>query len=118
MQKKPQPLTRAEASPWLRLELDTAGLSLTSGELQRLALIPEHLQERMPGHRTKQSDDAKSDFQIEYVPAQSKPYTEEGRRNGISKGGKIAIGVIVPVVLVSVAATAAVAASFKNMEIF
>ena len=43
MQKKPEPVTRAETSPWLRLELDTEGLSLTSGKLQK----------QRPGHRSE-----------------------------------------------------------------
>jgi len=54
--------------------------------------------------------------EIEYAPAQSQSHTEEGRRKGISKGGKIAIGVIVPLVVVGVAAGAAVAVSFNNWE--
>jgi hypothetical protein len=75
---------------------------MTYSELQQLALIPQHLQQRMPGDGKKQSDGEE---------AKSTAATEEGRSKGMSRGGKIAVGVIVPLVVVGVVAGAVVMAT-------
>ena len=58
---------------------------VTSVERLQVALIPEHLERRMPGH-TKPSQEPVT-------------ITEEGQSKGMSRGGKIAIGVVVPLVV-------------------
>ena len=89
-----------------------------SDERPQLAflLIPKHLQERLPQHRHAVSE-PESKFSLEYQeqksptvgvdplsggPEATAIVTEEGQRRGISKGGKIAIGVLVPLVVLSV----------------
>ena len=91
-----------EPPSWLQMELHTPGLRMTYSELQQLALIPQHLQQRMPGDGKKHSDGEE---------AKSTAATEEGRSKGMSRGGKIAVGVIVPLVVVGVVAGAVVMAT-------
>ena len=55
-----------------------------------------------------------SGFEIEYASARSQPHTEEGRRRGISKGGKIALGILVPALVVGIAMGAWVGVSVSN----
>ena len=84
-----------EAAPpsWLESELATV-LSgrqrgaVKPGDRLTIALIPEHLQQRVPGHRKTK-------------PSETKPPepTEEGQSKGMSRGGKIAVGVVVPLVV-------------------
>ena len=59
-----------------------------------------------------------SGIEIGYVPASSQPHTEEGRRRGISKGGKIAIAVLVPVMVVSVGLGVGFAVSLNRNPLF
>ena len=71
----------------------------------KLALIPEHLERRVPGHQHEES-------KIEYV--ESGPGTEQ--RKGLTKGGKIAIGVMVPLVVVGLALRAWAARRHLNFR--
>ena len=59
-----------------------------------------------------------SGIEIEYVPVESQPYANEGRRRGLSKGGKIAIGVLVPLVVVCVGVGAWAAVSLNRDPLF
>ena len=61
----------------------------------QVALIPEHLERRIPGH-TKPSQEPVT-------------ITEEGQSKGMSRGGKIAVGVLVPLAAVGLAAGIAAA---------
>ena len=85
------------APSWLESELATVMSGRQRGALKpvdhlQIALIPEHLKRRMPGYRkTEQSQ-----------PKPSEP-TPEAQSKGLSRGGKIAIGVLVPVLVVAVA---------------
>jgi hypothetical protein len=101
-----------EPSHWLRLELATGELRLTSTELQRLALIPQHLEERIPGHRKKQSDDgeAKADFEIDYVAAERE---EANQRRGLAIG----LGVAIPLIVVGLSLGIATAAVSRSIDI-
>jgi len=96
-----------ELPSWLQIELHTPGLGMTYSESQQLALIPQHLQQRVPGHRTGQGDEDKA--KIEYTPAQSPPHAEEGQSKGMSRGKKIAVGVLVPLAAVGLGAGIAAA---------
>ena len=53
--------------------------------------MPEHLKQRQPGYRKTKPSEAKP----------SEP-TSEGQSKGLSRGGKIAIGVLVPLVAVGI----------------
>ena len=70
---------------------------VTSVERLQVALIPEHLERRMPGH-TKPSQEPVT-------------ITEEGQSKGMSRGGKIAVGVVVPLVVAGIVAGAVVMAT-------
>ena len=103
---------RGEPSQWLRLELDTGDLRLTSNQLQLFALIPQHLEERIPGHRKNQSDsaEAKSEFELDYVAAEQ----EEAKRN---RGRAIALGITIPILIFGVSCGIAAAAISSNFEL-
>lgn len=58
-----------------------------------------------------------SGIEIEYVPVQSQPHPKEGRRKGLSKGGKIAIGVLVPIVVFGIAGGVGIAVSLNRHPI-
>ena len=81
---------------WLESELATVMGGPQRGAVKpvdhpQIALIPEHLKQRQPGHRkTKPSE-----------PKPSEPVSE-GQSKGLSRGGKIAIGVLVPLVAVGI----------------
>ena len=102
---------RGEPSHWLRLELDTGDLRLTSNQLQLVALIPQHLEERVPGQRKKQSDDdeAKSEFELDYVAAEQ----EEAKRH---RGRAIALGITIPIIIFGVSCGIAAAVIVRNFE--
>lgn len=55
-------------------------------------------------------------FEIEYVPAQAEPQSEEGRGQGMSKGGKIAIAVFIPLVVAGVALGVAAGAVMSSWD--
>jgi len=103
---------RGEPSRWLRLELDTGDLRLTSNQLQLFALIPQHLEERRPGHRNNQSDgaEAKSEFELDYVAAEQ----EEAKRH---RGRAIALGITIPILIVGVSCGIAAAVIINNFEL-
>ena len=89
----------SEPAPWLRLQLDSAGL-----------LVIPTLPTPAAGHEVK------SEFEIDYRT--TVPRTPEGGTPGLSKGGAIAIGVIVPLVLVTAIGVGVTASAFNNWEIF
>ena len=76
--------------PWSESELAALVSAQQQGPVRsvdrlQIALIPEHLERRIPGH-TKPSQEPVT-------------ITEEGQSKGMSRGGKIAIGVVVPLVV-------------------
>jgi len=103
---------RGEPSHWLRLELDTGDVRLTSNQPQLFALIPQHLEERVPGHRKKQSDDdeAKSEFELDYVAAEQ----EEAKRH---RGRAIAVGLTIPLLIFGVSCGIAAAVIISDFEL-
>ena len=103
---------REEPSHWLQFELDTGDLRLTSNQLQLFALIPQHLEERIPGHRRNQSDDAeaKSELELDYVAAEQ----DEAKR---SRGRAIALGITIPILIFGVSCGIAAAAISSNFEL-
>jgi len=93
--------------------LHTPGLGMTYSESQQLALIPQHLQQRVPGHRTGQGDEDKAG--IEYTPAQSQSQTEKSRPNR-SRGARIAMGILIPVAIGGLAVGIGAAVVLSNWE--
>ncbi|MGB5683807.1 MAG: hypothetical protein WBM47_18300 [Polyangiales bacterium] len=90
-------------SSWLESELATLVSAQQQGSVisvdrLQMAWIPEHLEQRLPGH-TKPSQE----------PA---TITEEGQPKGMSRGGKIAVGVVVPLVVGTVIGVGIWAANF------
>jgi len=101
-----------ELPSWLQIELHTPGLHMTYSELQQLALIPQHLQQRVPGHRTGQGDDdkAKADFEIEYVNPE-----EEAKRR---RRRAIGLGIGIPLLVLGLSAGIAMAVFAANFDPF
>ena len=86
--------------PWSESELAALVSAQQQGPVRsvdrlQIALIPEHLERRIPGH-TKPSQEPVT-------------ITEEGQSKGMSRGGKIAVGVLVPLAAVGLAAGIAAA---------
>jgi hypothetical protein len=100
-----------EPSHWLRLELDSADLRLTSNEMQLFALIPQHLEEHIPGHRKKQSDEreVRSEFELDYLAVEQ----EEAKRH---RGRAIALGITIPIIIFGVSCGIAAAVIVRNFE--
>lgn len=94
------------------MELHTPWLHMTYSELQQLALIPEHLQQRMPGHRKGQGDvdKAEADFEIEYVNPE-----EEAKRR---RRRAIGLGIGIPLLVLGLSAGIAAAVFAANFDPF
>jgi hypothetical protein len=98
-----------QAAPpsWLESELATVMSGQRRGAVKpvdrlQIALIPEHLKQRQPGYRKTKPSEAKP----------SEP-TSEGQSKGLSRGGKIAIGVLVPLVVGTAIGVGVWAATFE-----
>ncbi len=95
---------------WLESELaalvsaQQQGAVMSVDRLQ-MALIPEHLEQRMPGY-TKRSQEPATNTE-ESQP--TKP--PEGQSKGMSRGGKIAVGILVPCFVAGIVAGAVVMAT-------
>ena len=110
------------AGPWLLLQLDEpADLRVPSSSRPSLAYIPEHLKKRLPQYRhptpasveeaTPQRKPER-EIEIEYVTPGS---AAEGSGSGLSRPARIAIGVVVPLVVLTGTAAAATVSAFNNM---
>jgi hypothetical protein len=141
-----QGAARASAQQaWLRLELhEPEGLQVPPATRLALAYIPEHLKQPLPTsddptaapepyvvdpalspldiqrwHPEAYDPSVKSEREreLEIKYATQAGGTEESQ-SGLSRQGRIAIGVVVPVVVLTAIAAGATMAAFNNMEIF
>jgi len=59
-----------------------------------------------------------SGVEMEYVPVQSQPHAKEGRHKGLSRGGKIAVGVLVPFFAVAIGAGVGIGVNLMKSPLF